>query len=100
MERTDRLAQCAVGYNDIAPDAIEDFAPMHGLVTTLDEKDQEVEIAGDERQLTSVTDEQAPAGRENETFEPIAGHNRGGKILCLLCRLCTRRFRTGTQEQK
>ena len=80
-ERADRLAQCAVGYDDVAPDAIEDVSPMDRLVTTLDQKDKEVEIAGDERQFTSVTDEQASAGRENESVEPIAGHSRGGKCM-------------------
>jgi len=42
------LTQCAVGYDDIAPDTIEDLSPMHRLMTTLDKKDEEVEIAGDE----------------------------------------------------
>ena len=48
-EGPDRLAQCAVGYNDIAPDTIEDLAPMHRFMTPLDKEHQEVEIAGDER---------------------------------------------------
>ena len=47
-ERPDGLAQRAVGYDDIAPDTIEDLSPMHRLMTTLDKKDEEVEIAGDE----------------------------------------------------
>ena len=47
-EGPDRLAQCAVGDDDIAPDAIEDLPPMYRLMTTLDKKDEEVEIAGDE----------------------------------------------------
>src|SRR5690349_2600602 len=88
-ERPDRLAQRAVGYNDIAPDAIEDLAPMHRLMPPLDQENEEIEIAGDERQLTSVADEQASAGRQDEIVEPIAGHNRGDKILCPLISLCT-----------
>src|SRR5262245_25891040 len=59
-ECPDRLAQCAVGYDDIAPDTIEDVPPMYRLMTTLDQKDKKVEIAGNERQLTSVADEQTP----------------------------------------
>jgi hypothetical protein len=61
-ESADGLAQRAVGYNDIAPDAIEDLPPMYRLMTTLDQKDKEIEITGDERQFTSIADEQPPAG--------------------------------------
>ena len=75
-ERPDRLAQCAIGYDDIAPDPFEDLPPMHGLVATLDEKDQEVEVARDERQLASVADEQSSARGEDELVEPVAGHSR------------------------
>ncbi len=60
-ECSDRLAQCAVGDDDIAPDPFEDLTPMHGLVATLDEKDQEVEVAWDERQLASVAHQQPSA---------------------------------------
>ena len=61
-ERPDCLAQSAVGYNDIAPDAIEDLLSMNRLVTTLHKKDKEVEIARNERQLASIADEQTSAG--------------------------------------
>jgi len=77
-ERANCLAQCAVRYDDIAPDAIEDLPPMYRLVPTLDKKDKQIEIARDERQLMSVTDEQASAGRKDERVEPVAGHSRGG----------------------
>ncbi len=56
-QSANRLAQCAVGYDDITPDAIENLPPMNRLVTTLDKKDEEVEITGDKRQLASVADE-------------------------------------------
>ena len=93
-EGPDRLAQCAIGYNDIAPDAIEDLPPMHRLMTPLDKKDKEVEIAGNERQLTSIADEQTSAGRQDEIVEPITGHSRGPRSLCPRCRLCTPEDRT------
>jgi hypothetical protein len=35
---------------------------MYRLMTTLDQKDKEIEITGDERQFTSIADEQPPAG--------------------------------------
>jgi len=83
-KRADRLAQCAIGYDDIAPDAIEDFPPMYRLVTTLDEKDKKVEVARDERQLTSIADQQPSAWGEDEVVEPVAGHSRSEKNLCPL----------------
>lgn len=49
---------------------------MHGLMTTLDEEDEKIEIAGDERQLVSVVHEHSPAWREDEGVEPVAGHQR------------------------
>src|SRR4026209_1510817 len=46
-----RLAERAVGDDDVAPDAVEDVAPVHRLVPVLDEEDEKVEVARDERLL-------------------------------------------------
>ena len=70
----DSLAQGAVGDDDIAPDAIEDVAAMHGLAAPLDEKHKQVEIPRDERLLAPVADEQAASRRQDEFVETIARH--------------------------
>ena len=69
-----RLAQRAVGDDDVAPDAIEDVAAMHRLVAVLDQEDEQIEIARDERLLAPVADEHAAPRREDELAEAIAGH--------------------------
>jgi hypothetical protein len=48
-DRADSLAESTVGDDDITPDAIENLATMDCLAPTLDEEDQQVEVAGDER---------------------------------------------------
>jgi hypothetical protein len=47
----DRLTERATGNGGIVPDALEDVASMHRLMSVLDEKNQEVEVAGNERHL-------------------------------------------------
>ena len=59
---------------DVAPDAVEDLAAMDRLAAALDEEDQQIEIAGDQRQLAPVADEHPAAGREDEVTETIAWH--------------------------
>ena len=49
--RADGLAERAVGHDDVVPDVVEDVATMHRLVPVLDEIDQQIEIARDQRQL-------------------------------------------------
>ena len=73
--RSIRLAQRTVGDDDVAPDVIEDVAPMHGLVAALDEKDQEVEVSRDERDFPPAAQKNAPAGREGELIKEIAGQS-------------------------
>ena len=60
-DRANRLAQRAVGDDDVAPDAFEDLASVDGFAPPLDEEDEQVEIARNERQLASVADEDAAA---------------------------------------
>ena len=81
--RADRLTQRAVGDDDIVPDSIEDIAAVQRLVTTLDQEDEEVEVARDERQLEPVTDEKPSARRHNEIAEVVAGTawSRGRAIV-------------------
>jgi hypothetical protein len=50
----------------------EDVAPMHRLVAMLDQKDQQIEIAGDQRNLAVATQQQSLAGRQREVTEPVA----------------------------
>jgi hypothetical protein len=47
---------------------------MHRLVPALDEKDQEVEIARDQRLLAPRAHEHPAARREHEIAEAKAGH--------------------------
>src|SRR5262249_9382022 len=61
-DRPNRLAQGTVGDDHIAPDAIEDVAPVHGLAAMLDEKDEQIEVARDEGHFLAVSEEQ-PAAR-------------------------------------
>ena len=62
---------------------IEDVAAVQRLVTALDQEDEEVEIARDERQLEPVTDEKPSSRRHNEIAEVVAGHSgcRGRAIV-------------------
>ena len=72
----DRLRERALRHDDIAPDAFEDLTPMHGIAAALDEIDEQVEIAGDQRQLLAVPDQQARPRRQGEITEPVAWHGR------------------------
>ncbi len=72
--RADRLAERAVGDGDVAPHAIEDVAPMDGLVAVFDEKHQQVEVAGDERLFAAAPQQQPAPGRQDEFVEVITGH--------------------------
>ena len=68
------LAQCAVRNNNVAPDAIEDVPAMHRLMASFDEKDEQIEVARDERLLLAGAHEDPTPGREDEITETIAGH--------------------------
>ena len=48
----------AVRDDDVGPDAVEDVAAVNRLASLLDQEHEEIEIAGDERQLVSVAEEQ------------------------------------------
>jgi hypothetical protein len=73
-QRADRLRQRAVRDDDVAPDAIENLAPMNGVASSFDEEDQQIEIAGDQRELLTVADQQPLPRREGEVTEPVARH--------------------------
>src|SRR5687767_10183308 len=47
---------------------------MHGLMTPFDQKDEEVEVTRNQRQLMPFTDEQPAVCRKGEVAEAIAGH--------------------------
>ena len=47
---------------------------MHRLAAALDQEDQQIEIARDERQLVSVAEEQPLSRRDDEFAEAITGH--------------------------
>ena len=74
-ERPDGLAQRAVGDDDVRPDAIEDVAAVHRLVTSLDQQDEQVEIARDERHLAAFAQEEPAPGREREITEAVSNHD-------------------------
>jgi glyoxalase family protein len=50
---------------------LEDVAPAHGVVAARDEKRQQIEIAGDERQLTAGAKKDPPPRREDELTEAV-----------------------------
>ena len=58
----------------VAPDPVEDLATVHRVTAALDEEHEKIEVAGNERLLTSVAEEEAAAGRQNEFAEAITGH--------------------------
>ena len=74
-ERPDGLAQRAVGDDDVRPDAIEDVAAVHRLVTPLDQQDEQVEIARDERHLAAFAQEEPAPRREREITEAVSNHD-------------------------
>src|SRR5262249_5345507 len=82
-DRANRLTQRAVGDDDVAPDVVEDLSSMHRLVPMFDQKDEQVEVARDERLLDASANEHAPFWREREIAEAITGHSvtrRGGSL--------------------
>jgi hypothetical protein len=49
---------------------------MDSVASSLDEEDQQIEIAGDQRQLMTVADQQPLSPREGEVTEPVAWHGQ------------------------
>ena len=74
-QRANRLAQCAVGDDNVAPDAVEDVATMDGFVAALNEKYEKVEVARNQPQLATVAEERSAAGRKSELAETKAGQD-------------------------
>jgi hypothetical protein len=66
------LAECPVGHHHVAPDGVEDNLPVYRFVSLLDEQDQEIEVAGDERQLLSASKQDPPRRRNGEVGELVA----------------------------
>ena len=56
-QRANGLREGAVRDDDVAPDAIENLATVDGLASPLDEEDQQIEIARDQRHLLIVADQ-------------------------------------------
>jgi hypothetical protein len=76
--RANGLTERAVGYDDVVPHMVEDVATVHRLVPVLDEIDQQVEIARDQRQLGVAARQRPSLRRDDEITEPVARHNVGG----------------------
>ena len=55
-------------------------AAVDRLAATLDEEDQQIEIARNQWQLTSVSDEDPAAGREGEFAKAITWHSVGSEV--------------------
>src|SRR5262249_33824836 len=72
--RSDRLAEGAVGHDDVAPDLVEDLTAVDGFVAVFDQEDERIEIARDKRQLALAADKQPASRRHDELAEAIAGH--------------------------
>lgn len=70
----DGLTQGTVGDDDVTPDAIEDVPAMHRFAAPLDQKHEQVEVAGNERLFAPVAEQQASPWRESEVVETIPGH--------------------------
>jgi hypothetical protein len=68
------LAQSAIGDDDVAPYAVHQIAPVDGFVTALNQEDQQIEVARDERHLPARSEQRAPRRRHGELREPIARH--------------------------
>ena len=75
-QRPHRLGEGAVGDHHVRPHAIEDLLPVQGHRALLDEQQQQVEVARDERHLPPRPEERAAGGRERELREAVArrGH--------------------------
>ena len=73
--RTDGLAQRAVGNDDIVPHPVEDVAAMDGFMTPFDQKDEQIEITWNERLLEPLTDQRPATRRQDEIAEAITRHN-------------------------
>ena len=71
-KRADGLAQRAVRHDDVGPDAIENQLAVHGFVPVLDQEDEEVEVARNERLLNAFAQQHSPAGRQHEVCEAKA----------------------------
>ena len=69
-----RLAERAVGDDDVGPDAVEDVAAVHRLAPALDQEDQQIEVARDERPFVPVAQEHAAPRRKDEIAEAITRH--------------------------
>ena len=76
-EDPDRLAQSTVADHHVAPDRVEELMSRHRLVPPLDEQDEQVEAARDQRQLPTVADERPAGGGQGVTGETGSGVNRG-----------------------
>src|SRR5205085_1660557 len=74
-DRSNRLAQRAVGDDDVGPHAVEDLAAMNGLVASLHKKDEQIEVPRNQRLLHAVADERPTPRGEDEIAEAVARHS-------------------------
>ena len=59
---------------DVGPDAVEDVAPVDGLVAPLDQQHEEIEVARDEGHLAAAAREDTAARRHDELAEAVTDH--------------------------
>jgi hypothetical protein len=49
---------------------------MDRVASSFDQEDQQIEIAGNQRQLPTIADQQPLPRREGEVTEPVARHDQ------------------------
>ena len=65
------LGERALGDDHVAPHRIEDLAAVHRLGPPLHQQHEQVEVAGNERELLGPAQEHAPRGRQGELAESV-----------------------------
>ena len=93
-DRPNRLAESAVGDDDVVPHLVEDVAPMNRLVAPRDEKHEQIEIARDKRLLYALAKQGSAARGKDEIAEAIARHS-----LTMLFRLRRQRENVSSSAQ-
>jgi len=77
----ERAAECANGQAEgtvqdvgVGPDALNNFAAMNGFVSALYEQHEQIEVSRDQRDVTSIADQELSLRRECDVTEAISNH--------------------------
>ena len=70
-QRANGLRERAIRDDDVGPDAIEDLAAADRRGAALDQQDQQIEIARNQRQAAAVPEQLPLAYGKDEFAEPI-----------------------------